>query len=243
MVVLGWVSYRVQTRPIGISGKGVLGSRLWAAKRVLWRRELGCFNQLSVPTEKEVVGPGKGVLVEERMARSKGQTLNAVIVRINRWCIGVMMCAMFVMVFANVVTRYCLGFSIAAAEEIPTFLMIWVTYLGAGLALREGRLASIDVLQDRLPTKLRSLLRISLGVVMGAFFLLLSWYGVGLVILGWSQETFALMIPRGIPYLVVPIGAVLFVVHLIFFFRMWVRKDWDRNLAEVHLDTGEINGK
>jgi TRAP-type C4-dicarboxylate transport system permease small subunit len=186
-------------------------------------------------------GPDKRVFVEGQVARSKWQAVNAGLVRINRGCIGIMLCAMFLMVFANVVTRYCLGFSIAAAEEISTFLMIWVTYLGAGLALREGRLASIDVLQDRLPAKLRSLLRTGLGMVMVVFFLLLSWYGVGLVVLGWSQETFALMIPRGIPYLVVPIGSLLFVAHSIFFFRKWVRKDWDRNLAEVHPDTGEIN--
>jgi TRAP-type C4-dicarboxylate transport system permease small subunit len=77
-------------------------------------------------------------------------------VRANRALIGVMMLVMFVLVFVNVLGRYGIGRSWAAAEEISTFLMIWVAYLGAGLALREGRHAAIDMFQDRLPPKRRS---------------------------------------------------------------------------------------
>jgi len=60
-------------------------------------------------------------------------------VLVSRAIIGLMMLAMFGMVFTNVVTRYGFGFSIGWAEEVSSFLMIWVTYLGAGLAMREGR--------------------------------------------------------------------------------------------------------
>lgn len=148
-------------------------------------------------------------------------------VRMNQILIGVMLGIMFILVFVNVVTRYCFGFSLATAEEISTFLMIWVTYLAAGLALREGQLASIDVFQDRLPETLRRGLRAFLGLLMILFFLLLVFFGAGFCILGWSQETFSLQIPRGIPYLVVPIGAILFMVHLILTFRSWLERKWE----------------
>lgn len=154
--------------------------------------------------------------------------LEAALVRINRWVIAVMLGVMFLLVFTNVVTRYCLGFSIAIAEEISTFLMIWVTYLGAGLALREGKLASIDALQDRISSWLVKPIRVLLGLVTLAFFTVLAFYGIRFVSLGWSQETFALMIPRGIPYLVLPAGAILFALHLIFFFERWSNRQWDR---------------
>ena len=55
-------------------------------------------------------------------------------VRANQVFIGAMMMAMFVLVFINVLGRYGIGKTWAAAEEISTFLMIWVAYLGAGLA-------------------------------------------------------------------------------------------------------------
>ena len=80
-------------------------------------------------------------------------------VRANQAVIGAMMVVMFALVFTNVVTRYVLGFSIAWAEEVSSFLMIWITYLGAGLALRQGRLVAIDLFQDMLPARGRPLAR------------------------------------------------------------------------------------
>jgi TRAP-type C4-dicarboxylate transport system permease small subunit len=152
--------------------------------------------------------------------------LETVFVRVNQWLIGLMMGVMFVLVFINVVTRYIFGFSFATTEEISTFLMIWITYIGAGLALREGRLAAIDLFQDLLPVKLRPAMRASLGVAILVFFGILAYYGFKMVQFGWAQETWATQIPRGIPYLAIPIGAAVFGLHLVLMFREWMDRNW-----------------
>jgi TRAP-type C4-dicarboxylate transport system permease small subunit len=152
--------------------------------------------------------------------------LETVFVRVNQWLIGVMMVVMFVLVFINVVTRYIFGFSFATTEEISTFLMIWITYIGAGLALREGRLAAIDLFQDLLPEKLRPAMRALLGMAILVFFGILAYYGFKMVQFGWAQETWATQIPRGIPYLAVPIGAMVFGLHLVLMFREWMDRNW-----------------
>ena len=149
--------------------------------------------------------------------------------RANRILIGIMMGIMFVLVFINVVTRYIFGFSFATTEEVSTFLMIWITYIGAGLALREGRLAAIDLFQDMLPPKARRFFRAVLGAVILLFFAILAYYGARMVQFGWSQETWATQIPRGIPYLAVPIGAVVFGLHLILMFREWIDRSWSES--------------
>jgi TRAP-type C4-dicarboxylate transport system permease small subunit len=149
------------------------------------------------------------------------------LVRSNRAAVGLMMGIMFVLVFLNVVLRYCFGRSIATAEEVSTFLMIWATYLGAGLALREGRHAAIDLLQDLLPQHLRRALRTLLGLVVLLFFGVLAYYGALFARFGWDQETIATQIPQGIPYLCIPIGALLVVIHLLLRFRRWVERDWE----------------
>ncbi len=77
-----------------------------------------------------------------------------VFVRANQAFIGAMMVTMFALVFTNVVTRYGFGFSIAWAEEVSGFLMIWITYIGAGLALRQGRHVAIELFQDMLPPRM-----------------------------------------------------------------------------------------
>ncbi|UCF89131.1 MAG: TRAP transporter small permease [bacterium] len=144
----------------------------------------------------------------------------------NRALIGVMMAVMFVLVFANVVTRYLFGISIATSDEVSTFLMIWVTYLGAGLALREGRHAAIDLFQDMVPEGYRKAFRAFLGIVIILFFTTLAYYGFRFAAFGWSQETAVTQIPKGIIYLAIPVGAILFVIHLLAMFPGWISRDW-----------------
>lgn len=165
--------------------------------------------------------------------------LETVFVRINQVMIGIMMGIMFVLVFINVVTRYIFGFSFATTEEISTFLMIWITYIGAGLALREGRLAAIDLFQDLLPVRLSRVLRTVLAVVILIFFSILAYYGAKMVQFGWAQETWATQIPRGIPYLAIPIGAVVFGLHLILMFREWLDRNWLDNPVKDEMDIVE----
>lgn len=161
------------------------------------------------------------------------------LVRTNQVFIGIMMGIMFVLVFINVVTRYVFGFSFATTEEISTFLMIWITYIGAGLALREGRLAAIDLFQDLLPEKIRRATRAMIGVIILIFFSILAYYGAKMVQFGWAQETWATQIPRGIPYLAVPIGAALFGLHLILMFREWLDRNWYESPVKDEIDMEE----
>lgn len=148
-------------------------------------------------------------------------------VEINRMLIGVLMIAMFVLVFTNVVTRYGFGFSLSWGEEVARFLMIWATFLGAGLALREGRHVAIELLQDRIGRSARRALRIGLGGLILLFLGLLILYGSQFVAFGWSKVTIATQIPRGIPYLAIPIGAAMFALHLVLIFGRFVARDWD----------------
>lgn len=166
--------------------------------------------------------------------------LEHLFLRTNQVLIGVMMGVMFILVFVNVVTRYIFGLSFATTEEISTFLMIWITYIGAGLALREGRLAAIDLFQDKIPPIPRRLFRAMLGGVILLFFAFLAYYGARMVQFGWSQETWATQIPRGIPYLAVPIGSVVFGLHLVLMFREWVDKEWFE--STVKDETDKIEG-
>ena len=58
------------------------------------------------------------------------------LVRANQALIIGLMAVMAVLVFVNVVTRYVFNHSIIWVEELTQYQMIWITYLGAGLALR-----------------------------------------------------------------------------------------------------------
>ena len=62
-----------------------------------------------------------------------------IFVRSNQILIGLMMALIFIFVFTDVIGRYCFGISLGTSEEISTFLMVWITYLGADLAMWSSR--------------------------------------------------------------------------------------------------------
>jgi TRAP-type transport system small permease protein len=59
--------------------------------------------------------------------------------------------AMVVLVFGNVVLRYGFNMGITASEEISRLLFVWLTFLGAIVALREHGHLCVDMLVRRLP--------------------------------------------------------------------------------------------
>jgi TRAP-type C4-dicarboxylate transport system permease small subunit len=154
----------------------------------------------------------------------------------NQWLVILMMGTMALLVFVNVVARYVFNFSIIWVEEFTQYQMIWITYLGAGLALREGRHVAVEVFQDRLPPGLRRHVRVFVGLAMLAFLGTLAVLGFRIAQFTWNQETPVLNIPTGVPYLGVPIGALVMAMHLVLVFRDYV----DKRFEHVDPHEGEI---
>ncbi|CAN7390498.1 TRAP transporter small permease [Acidovorax sp. LjRoot38] len=80
--------------------------------------------------------------------------LNAFIDRCCRWInllIALALAVMVVMVFGNVVLRYAFNSGIAISEEVSRWLFVWITFLGAIVAVRERGHLGTDFLLARLP--------------------------------------------------------------------------------------------
>ena len=63
----------------------------------------------------------------------------------------VFLAAMVVMVFGNVVLRYAFNSGITVSEELSRWLFVWMTFLGALIALRTHHHLGSDTLVSRLP--------------------------------------------------------------------------------------------
>jgi TRAP-type transport system small permease protein len=59
--------------------------------------------------------------------------------------------AMVVLVFGNVVLRYAFNSGITASEEVARWLFVWMTFVGAVIALRKHAHLGMDSLVSRLP--------------------------------------------------------------------------------------------
>ena len=67
--------------------------------------------------------------------------------------IGGFLAVMVVLVFGNVVLRYGFNSGIVISEELSRWLFIWLTFMGAIVALREHAHLGTDMLVSRLPTR------------------------------------------------------------------------------------------
>jgi len=65
--------------------------------------------------------------------------------------IAAFLAVMVVMVFGNVVLRYAFNSGIIVSEEVSRWLFLWVTFLGAIVALKEHGHLGTDALISRLP--------------------------------------------------------------------------------------------
>lgn len=71
--------------------------------------------------------------------------------RLLEWTIALVLAVMVVLVFGNVVLRYAFNSGITVSEELSRWLFVWMTFLGAIVALKEHGHLGTDMLVSRLP--------------------------------------------------------------------------------------------
>lgn len=143
-------------------------------------------------------------------------------VQANRVLLMILLAAMSLIVFANVCLRYLTTESIVWGEEVARHMMIWLTFVGAGLVLRHGGHVAIDNLQDALPRGAARAIRVFIVIALLVFSGAMIWFGHIYVERTMFQTTSATQIPFGYIYLAMPIGFGLVVVHLLLIARGFV---------------------
>jgi TRAP-type transport system small permease protein len=77
--------------------------------------------------------------------------------------------AMVIMVFGNVVMRYAFNSGIQISEEMSRYAFIWLTYLGAMVAMRDGGHLGVDTLFKHLPLSEAAMLFMNCMFFWGTF--------------------------------------------------------------------------
>ncbi len=150
------------------------------------------------------------------------KTFEHLLVGLNKWVLVLLLSAMSVIVFTNVALRYLTNFSIVWAEEVARYLMIWMTFLGAGMALRMGGHVAITNLHDMVPTGAARYLRGIVALVLLSFCLLMIWIGYDYMSRMGRQLTPATRIPFSYIYAAMPIGFALLTLHFLFVVKSYI---------------------
>lgn len=130
-----------------------------------------------------------------------------------------MTCVIFFITISTVFTRYILNFVPSWSEEVPRYLLVWITYLGAGLAVNYKEHISLDFFFNLMPLRARQIGGMLLNVLIAIVGLIMVIYGIGLV------NQFGDDLMESIPvrnfwlYLAMPISGGLMILYIIQ--QMW----------------------
>lgn len=77
--------------------------------------------------------------------------------------------SMVVVVFAQVFFRYALNFPLSWPEEFSRILIVWLSFIGGYIAMRENRHVGFNLLLEKLPGKLRAIVSMVAQVLVITF--------------------------------------------------------------------------
>jgi TRAP-type C4-dicarboxylate transport system permease small subunit len=127
--------------------------------------------------------------------------------------VKLLMAAMTIDVLLGVFFRYVIGDALTWTEESGRYLMIWMGYLAAAIALREGNHVAVDVLLQALPGRAKHITVVSRLL---SLLFLLAVIALGIVLLPrLRSRSAALGINIFWPYLAVPVGCFLTALEMI----------------------------
>lgn len=108
----------------------------------------------------------------------------------------------------HIIVRF-MGYSISWTEELARFSMIWFAYLTLPLCLREGSMAQLDMLYDRVGERSRLVLYLMSRLLMIIFLVIVVYFGVGLVESRWNYMSSMLHLPGYLMYSAPVISCIL----------------------------------
>jgi len=146
--------------------------------------------------------------------KSEGSRLERWFVQANRAMLIALLAAMVVVIFVNVVLRYTGESSFLWGDEVGRHLMIWLTFVGGGLALRNGAHIGVDTLEQSLPARGARAVRAIIALTMLILFIVLLFEGIDYAWRTRFQASAALQISMAWVYAGMPIGCFLMIAHL-----------------------------
>lgn len=100
---------------------------------------------------------------------------------------GAVLCAIVALAFATAVAR-CIGSPISWTVEVSQFLLAWLAFLGADMALRHGRVLGVDLLTRRLSPKAQSAIKLATNLLILALLIAFVKFGVDLCISNYKRS-------------------------------------------------------
>jgi TRAP-type transport system small permease protein len=122
-----------------------------------------------------------------------------------------MLVAICFIVFAGVFFRYFLGIGLGWTEELSRYLQVWMTFVGATVAVKRWGHFQLTIVNRIIPPDAERYTRIFAVLVVLALAAVMIQHGIAITRISWYQATPYMDWNVGYLYLVVPVSGVLMV--------------------------------
>ena len=124
----------------------------------------------------------------------------------------ILMVVMVLVVILQVLARYAIKVSIPWTEESARYMLAFMTFIGAGIALHEGKHIIVDFLYSRFPAGLRKGMDLFFHILIILFLAGILKGGLTLIGGAWDVPTASMTwITMGQVYLILPLGVILMI--------------------------------
>jgi TRAP-type C4-dicarboxylate transport system permease small subunit len=143
------------------------------------------------------------------------QRLSGVLRRCTEIAIMVLMAFLVVVVVASVLFRYVLLSPLSWSEEVGRYVMIWLGFLAASIAIRQGLHVGVEFVVQWVPARTAVWLQGLARAATAGFLLIVMGYGFFLVTNLWEQWSPVMGIRMTWPYLAIPVGSLLMLIQML----------------------------
>ncbi len=147
--------------------------------------------------------------------RRRLEALNRTLVSLETYLVGGLVVAVSVVVLLQVLMRYLFTYPNPWSEEVSRFGLIWMSLLGASLAVEHRAHFGFDQLTRGLAPRAKGAVQAFANSVVLMFSLLLIASGIALMHLTLGERSSALNLPVALVYAAAPVSGVLMVVHML----------------------------
>ena len=100
---------------------------------------------------------------------------------IVKYVMLVMATAIFIIILFTVFSRYLFNYVLSWSEEVPRYLLVWIGFLGAALAVDCKDHIGFDYLFNKLPARAREIMTLLLNLGIALIGLIMLVYGIDFV--------------------------------------------------------------
>jgi TRAP-type C4-dicarboxylate transport system permease small subunit len=122
---------------------------------------------------------------------------------------------MTVVVFLQVLYRYVFAQPLQWSEELARYLFVWLSIMGATLALQKKGHFGLDLFYKMLSNRFQRIVKFPVYLLLGIVIFVILFQGIILVQKTVLQESPAMGISMAWAYASLPVGGALMAIHLI----------------------------